>query len=216
MLIEDFDGEVPRTLDELTRLPGVARKTANVVASELGDTSGRRRRHARAAPLAAARLHEAGRPGQDRARPAAPRAARVLGRLPASAHLARPACLHRAPSTLRGMCADRPLPVYARRARATINPPSSSYAGKKSAVTGWVRPFRVRSSSFSPKRRTPHSRESSDGFLPSSQPDSRRPPSRPFRARPSPGSRSARRRRGRARGSAPRASQTTKPALGAG
>ena len=40
MLIEDFDGEVPRRLDELTRLPGVARKTANVVASELGDTQG--------------------------------------------------------------------------------------------------------------------------------------------------------------------------------
>ena len=40
MLIEDYDGEVPRTLDELTRLPGVARKTANVVASELGDTQG--------------------------------------------------------------------------------------------------------------------------------------------------------------------------------
>jgi len=40
MLIEEFDGEVPRTLEELTRLPGVARKTANVVASELGDTQG--------------------------------------------------------------------------------------------------------------------------------------------------------------------------------
>jgi endonuclease III len=40
MLIDEFDGEVPRTLDELTRLPGVARKTANVVASELGDTQG--------------------------------------------------------------------------------------------------------------------------------------------------------------------------------
>jgi endonuclease-3 len=40
MLIEEFDGEVPRSLDELTRLPGVARKTANVVASELGDTQG--------------------------------------------------------------------------------------------------------------------------------------------------------------------------------
>jgi endonuclease-3 len=31
---------VPRRLDELIRLPGVARKTANVVASELGDTQG--------------------------------------------------------------------------------------------------------------------------------------------------------------------------------
>ena len=40
MLIEEFDGEVPRTLQELTRLPGVARKTANVVASELGHTQG--------------------------------------------------------------------------------------------------------------------------------------------------------------------------------
>jgi endonuclease III len=40
MLIEEYEGEVPRTLEELTRLPGVARKTANVVASELGDTQG--------------------------------------------------------------------------------------------------------------------------------------------------------------------------------
>ena len=40
MLIADFDGEVPRTLDELTRLPGVARKTANVVAAELGTPQG--------------------------------------------------------------------------------------------------------------------------------------------------------------------------------
>jgi endonuclease III len=40
MLIEEFDGEVPRTLDELTRLPGVARKTANVVAAELGQPQG--------------------------------------------------------------------------------------------------------------------------------------------------------------------------------
>jgi endonuclease III len=31
LLMEDFDGEVPRTMDELLTLPGVARKTANVV-----------------------------------------------------------------------------------------------------------------------------------------------------------------------------------------
>lgn len=30
-ILEDFGGEVPRTMDELTSLPGVARKTANVV-----------------------------------------------------------------------------------------------------------------------------------------------------------------------------------------
>jgi endonuclease III len=40
MLLDDFDGEVPRTLDELVRLPGVARKTANVVSSELGNPEG--------------------------------------------------------------------------------------------------------------------------------------------------------------------------------
>ena len=40
MLLEEFDGDVPKTLDELTRLPGVARKTANVVAAELGRPQG--------------------------------------------------------------------------------------------------------------------------------------------------------------------------------
>jgi endonuclease-3 len=40
MLVEEFDGRVPRGLDDLLRLPGVARKTANVVAAELGDPQG--------------------------------------------------------------------------------------------------------------------------------------------------------------------------------
>jgi endonuclease III len=40
MLLEEFDGQVPRTLEELVRLPGVARKTANVVSSELGSPQG--------------------------------------------------------------------------------------------------------------------------------------------------------------------------------
>ena len=40
VLLEEFDGRVPRRLDELIRLPGVARKTANVVAGELGDAQG--------------------------------------------------------------------------------------------------------------------------------------------------------------------------------
>src|ERR671915_878159 len=40
VLIEEFGGEVPRTIPELIRLPGVARKTANVVASELGSPQG--------------------------------------------------------------------------------------------------------------------------------------------------------------------------------
>jgi endonuclease-3 len=40
MLLEDYGGEVPQRLDELVRLPGVARKTANVVSSELGHPEG--------------------------------------------------------------------------------------------------------------------------------------------------------------------------------
>ena len=40
MLLEEFDGDVPRRIDELVRLPGVARKTANVVAAELGEPQG--------------------------------------------------------------------------------------------------------------------------------------------------------------------------------
>jgi endonuclease-3 len=40
MLLQEFDGEVPGRLEELVRLPGVARKTANVVAAELGEPQG--------------------------------------------------------------------------------------------------------------------------------------------------------------------------------
>ena len=68
ILIEDYDGEVPTGFDDLLRLPGVARKTANVVRPS-GERAGRRRRHARAPAVAAARVHAAGGPGEDRARP---------------------------------------------------------------------------------------------------------------------------------------------------
>jgi endonuclease-3 len=40
MLIEEYGGRVPRQMDDLLRLPGVARKTANVVAAELGNPQG--------------------------------------------------------------------------------------------------------------------------------------------------------------------------------
>jgi endonuclease-3 len=40
LLIEEFDGRVPTRLEDLVRLPGVGRKTANVVASERGATQG--------------------------------------------------------------------------------------------------------------------------------------------------------------------------------
>jgi endonuclease III len=40
MLIHEFDGEIPMRIDDLVRLPGVGRKTANVVAAERGATQG--------------------------------------------------------------------------------------------------------------------------------------------------------------------------------
>jgi endonuclease III len=40
VLLEEFGGQVPSRLEELIRLPGVARKTANVVAAELGEPQG--------------------------------------------------------------------------------------------------------------------------------------------------------------------------------
>jgi endonuclease-3 len=39
-LLEDFDGQVPRRMDDLLTLPGVARKTANVVVAERGQAEG--------------------------------------------------------------------------------------------------------------------------------------------------------------------------------
>jgi endonuclease III len=40
LLLEEFGGELPLSIGELTRLPGVGRKTANVVAAERGATQG--------------------------------------------------------------------------------------------------------------------------------------------------------------------------------
>jgi endonuclease III len=40
LLLEDYDGRVPDRLEDLTRLPGVGRKTANVVVAERGKAQG--------------------------------------------------------------------------------------------------------------------------------------------------------------------------------
>jgi endonuclease-3 len=40
ILLEEFDGEIPSRIEDLVRLPGVGRKTANVVAAERGATQG--------------------------------------------------------------------------------------------------------------------------------------------------------------------------------
>ncbi|OLE18353.1 MAG: hypothetical protein AUG88_04040 [Actinobacteria bacterium 13_1_20CM_4_68_12] len=70
-----------------------------------------RRRHACAPAVPALGADKAGGPGQDRARSAAARPARVLGALPAPADLARTPCLHRPRAPLRGLRRQRPLPL---------------------------------------------------------------------------------------------------------
>jgi endonuclease-3 len=40
LLLERYDGQVPTRMDELLQLPGVARKTANVVVAERGEAEG--------------------------------------------------------------------------------------------------------------------------------------------------------------------------------
>src|SRR5689334_3838907 len=40
LLVEDYDSEVPERMEDLLRLPGVARKTANVVTAERGEAQG--------------------------------------------------------------------------------------------------------------------------------------------------------------------------------
>jgi endonuclease-3 len=39
-IVEEHEGRVPRSVEELVRLPGVGRKTANVVCAELGEAQG--------------------------------------------------------------------------------------------------------------------------------------------------------------------------------
>ena len=40
MIVEEFHGEVPRTMEELTKLPGIGRKSANVLLGNVFDTPG--------------------------------------------------------------------------------------------------------------------------------------------------------------------------------
>ncbi len=131
MLIEEFDGEVPSRLEELVRLPGVARKTANVVAAELGEPQGVvvdthvRRLSQR---LGLTRQEDPVKIERDLIK-LVPRA--DWGRFP---HLliwhGRRVCLARAPRcetcVLNDLCPASRLPAYERGVSATSMPPSSS------------------------------------------------------------------------------------------
>ncbi len=124
MLLEEFDGVVPGTLEELTRLPGVARKTANVVAAELGHAQGIVvDTHVRSLSqrLGLTRNEDPVKIERDLQRD---RAACRLGALPAPPDLARSPRLRRAPPAVRGVRARGPVPVEPPRARVTVIAPS--------------------------------------------------------------------------------------------
>src|SRR6185312_14824755 len=55
--------------------------------------------------------------------------------------------------------------VQARGLSATSRPPSASYAGKRSAITGLTTPALGRPAAGPPTRRTPHPGASAPGFL---------------------------------------------------
>ena len=132
VLLEEFDGEVPTRLDDLVRLPGVGRKTANVVAAELGHAQGIVvDTHVRRLSQRLGFTRQGGA-GEDRARPRPARAARGLGPVPAPADLARPARLRRPQASLRGL----------RGLRALSREPRLTYSR---AVTreGYLNAFRV-------------------------------------------------------------------------
>ena len=165
-LLEEHDGEVPEDFDALLKLPGVARKTANVVSAERGAAQGIvvdthvRRLSQR---LGLTKQEDPVKIERDLVR-LVPRA--DWARFP---HLliwhGRRICDAR---SLRGE--DCPLasdlcPSSRRTGRhATSKPPSSSYAGKTSATICFSLPPRVRIERCSPRRRTPHSRARSTGF----------------------------------------------------
>ena len=66
-LCDRFGGEVPRRLRDLVTLPGVGRKTANVVLGNAFGVPGHHRRHALRPAVPPLRLDHRDRPGQDRA-----------------------------------------------------------------------------------------------------------------------------------------------------
>ena len=104
MLVEEHGGRVPRTIEELVRLPGVARKTANVVAAELGEAQGivvdtHVRRLAQR--LGLTREQDPVKIERDLIEP---RPARALASVPAPADLAWPPRLCREAPGLRALC----------------------------------------------------------------------------------------------------------------
>ena len=166
-LLEEFDGVVPRRIDELVRLPGVARKTANVVAAELGEPQGVvvdthvRRLSQR---LGLTKQEDPVKIERDLMR-LVPR--EHWGVFP---HLliwhGRRVCIARAPA-LRGVRADGSLPGepgLAGGRQRDEEPAVVVERGEEVGDAGFWIPARVFSPIGWPMRRTPHSRATVTGF----------------------------------------------------
>ncbi len=111
-LLEHHGGEVPETIDELVELPGVGRKTANVVLGTFfSRNDGRGGRHPRRAAVAAPRADQQPRPGQGRARPDGAGAGGGVDDLLPPPDLVRARGVHGQGPALRPLRAGRPLPL---------------------------------------------------------------------------------------------------------
>ena len=128
-LVERYDGEVPGTLDDLVTLPGIGRKTANVILGNAFDVPGITVDTHFQRLVQPVELDRRDRPGQDRARGrGAVRTARLDDAV-APGDLPRPAGLPRPQAGLRGLHAGQALPVVRHRPdRAGAPRPSCSRA----------------------------------------------------------------------------------------
>ena len=136
-LVERFGGEVPHRMEDLVTIPGVGRKTANVVRSvALGEPGLPVDTHVQRLS-APARAHRADRPGEDRARAQPDGAGRRAGRRSAcgSSSTAGAVCKARKPR-LRRLRAGRHLPVGVQGLTAPPAPARPTTPGVESGRRG--------------------------------------------------------------------------------
>ena len=101
--VAEYGGGMPRAIAELVGLPGVARKTANVVARRARRNGGRSSSTRTCAGSRCGSDSRAERSGEDRAGPACGSYRARTGRVPAPADLARPPRLPREQAGVRGL-----------------------------------------------------------------------------------------------------------------
>ena len=109
-VVERFGGEVPSRMDDLVTLPGVGRKTANVLRSVAMDLPGPPGRHPRRAAVPPARPHPGDRPGEGGAGAQRHGPGQGAGRVQPAPDPARPGRVRGPQAPLRRLRAGRLLP----------------------------------------------------------------------------------------------------------